>query len=83
MPLPFLRPAVCLRIFCQRHFYLPTLPQTWHVCGRRHELRTSQIHFTLARFLIALPMGPLAHYFKLQALPPGYFPWLRQSCSPT
>ncbi len=25
---------------------------------------------------IALPMGPLAHYFKLQALPLGYFPWL-------
>jgi Mg2+-importing ATPase len=25
---------------------------------------------------IALPMGPLAEYFKLQALPSGYFPWL-------
>jgi Mg2+-importing ATPase len=25
---------------------------------------------------IFLPMGPLADYFKLQALPPGYFPWL-------
>ncbi|MGO4395131.1 magnesium-translocating P-type ATPase [Variovorax sp. M-6] len=25
---------------------------------------------------IWLPMGPLAHYFKLQALPLGYFPWL-------
>jgi Mg2+-importing ATPase len=23
-----------------------------------------------------LPMGPLAGYFKLQALPLGYFPWL-------
>ena len=21
-------------------------------------------------------MGPLAHYFKLQALPPAYFAWL-------
>ena len=25
---------------------------------------------------IWLPMGPLAHYFKLQALPLAYFPWL-------
>jgi len=25
---------------------------------------------------IFLPMGPLAHYFKLQALPLGYFPIL-------
>lgn len=25
---------------------------------------------------VALPMSPLADYFKLQALPPGYFPWL-------
>ena len=25
---------------------------------------------------IWLPMGPLAHYFKLQALPLMYFPWL-------
>ncbi|KAF0813605.1 Magnesium-transporting ATPase, P-type 1 [Andreprevotia sp. IGB-42] len=25
---------------------------------------------------IFLPMGPLAHYFKLQALPLSYFPWL-------
>ena len=25
---------------------------------------------------IFLPMGPLAGYFRLQALPPGYFPWL-------
>ncbi len=25
---------------------------------------------------ILLPMSPLAHYFKLQALPPDYFPWL-------
>lgn len=32
---------------------------------------------------IALPMGPLAHHFKLQALPQGYFPGCRQSCSPT
>jgi Mg2+-importing ATPase len=23
-----------------------------------------------------LPMGPLADYFKLGALPPAYFPWL-------
>jgi Mg2+-importing ATPase len=23
-----------------------------------------------------LPMGPLASYFKLQPLPPGYFGWL-------
>ncbi len=23
-----------------------------------------------------LPMGPLAHYFKLTALPPAYFPWM-------
>ena len=21
-------------------------------------------------------MGPLAAYFKLEALPPGYFPWM-------
>jgi Mg2+-importing ATPase len=25
---------------------------------------------------ILLPMSPWAHYFKLQALPPDYFPWL-------
>jgi Mg2+-importing ATPase len=25
---------------------------------------------------IFLPMGPLAHYFKLQALPPSYFAFL-------
>ncbi len=25
---------------------------------------------------VALPMSPLAHYFKLQALPLDYFPWL-------
>ncbi|MDD5036695.1 MAG: magnesium-translocating P-type ATPase [Methylococcaceae bacterium] len=25
---------------------------------------------------VFLPMSPLAHYFKLQALPPDYFPWL-------
>ena len=25
---------------------------------------------------IWLPMGPLADYFKLRALPPAYFPWL-------
>lgn len=25
---------------------------------------------------VALPMSPLADYFKLQALPPSYFPWL-------
>ncbi len=25
---------------------------------------------------IWLPMGPVAHYFKLEALPLGYFPWL-------
>jgi len=25
---------------------------------------------------IAIVMGPLAHYFKLQALPPAYFGWL-------
>jgi P-type Mg2+ transporter len=25
---------------------------------------------------VYLPMGPLAHYFKLQALPVAYFPWL-------
>jgi Mg2+-importing ATPase len=25
---------------------------------------------------IFIPMGPLAHYFKLQALPPTYFPIL-------
>jgi Mg2+-importing ATPase len=25
---------------------------------------------------IWLPMGPLAEYFKLQALPPAYFTWL-------
>ena len=25
---------------------------------------------------VLLPMSPLAGYFKLQALPLGYFPWL-------
>ncbi|WP_296001363.1 magnesium-translocating P-type ATPase [Rugamonas sp.] len=25
---------------------------------------------------VFLPMGPLAHYVKLEALPPAYFPWL-------
>jgi Mg2+-importing ATPase len=25
---------------------------------------------------IAIPMTPLAHYFKLAALPLSYFPWL-------
>ena len=25
---------------------------------------------------VFLPMGPLAHYFKLQALPLAYFPWM-------
>jgi Mg2+-importing ATPase len=25
---------------------------------------------------VLLPMGPLAEYFKLQPLPPAYFPWL-------
>jgi Mg2+-importing ATPase len=27
-------------------------------------------------FGIFLPMGPLAAYFKMQALPPAYFAWL-------
>ncbi|TJZ77575.1 magnesium-translocating P-type ATPase [Chitiniphilus eburneus] len=31
---------------------------------------------TIASIGIFLPMGPLAHYFKLQALPWSYFPWL-------
>jgi Mg2+-importing ATPase len=25
---------------------------------------------------IIIPMSPLAHYFKLEALPLSYFPWL-------
>ncbi len=32
---------------------------------------------------IFLPIGPLAGYFKLQALPLAYFAWLAASCSAT
>ncbi|WP_447749213.1 magnesium-translocating P-type ATPase [Pseudomonas nicosulfuronedens] len=55
-----------------------------------HMIRTRRIPFlqsraawpllgmTLAIIAVAifLPMGPLAHSFRLQALPPGYWPWL-------
>ncbi len=55
-----------------------------------HMLRTRKIPFLQSRAAwpllsmtvaiivvgIALPMGPLAAYFKLQALPLSYFPWL-------
>lgn len=55
-----------------------------------HMIRTSKIPFFQSRastsllamtgFIMAcgilIPMGPVAHYFKLQALPPTYFPML-------
>lgn len=55
-----------------------------------HMIRTRKIPFiqsraawplmTMTVFIVAagifLPMGPLAPYFKLQALPLSYFPWL-------
>ncbi|MDH0288998.1 magnesium-translocating P-type ATPase, partial [Pseudomonas sp. GD04087] len=55
-----------------------------------HMIRTRRIPFlqsraawpllgmTLAIVAVAifLPMGPLAHSFRLEALPPGYWPWL-------
>ncbi|WP_025915620.1 magnesium-translocating P-type ATPase [Herminiimonas sp. CN] len=55
-----------------------------------HMIRTRKIPFLQSRAAwpllamtlligsigIFLPMGPLAHYFKLQALPLSYFPWL-------
>jgi Mg2+-importing ATPase len=55
-----------------------------------HMIRTPKLPFiesraawpllaaTAAVFVVGLwlPMGPMAHYFKLQTLPPAYFPWL-------
>jgi Mg2+-importing ATPase len=55
-----------------------------------HMIRTRKIPFIQSRpglplmiatlsimaIAIFLPMGPIAHYFKLQALPLGYFPIL-------
>ncbi len=55
-----------------------------------HMIRTQKIPFLQSRAAwpligmtalimavgIVLPMGPLAPYFKLQALPLSYFPWL-------
>ena len=73
-------------LFQSGWFVVGLLTQTLIV----HMIRTQKIPFVQSRaatpllvmtgvimaFGVFLPMGPLAHYFKLQALPLGYFPIL-------
>jgi P-type Mg2+ transporter len=73
-------------LFQSGWFVVGLLTQTLVV----HMIRTPKVPFIQSRaaaplmvmtvaimaFGIFLPMGPLAEYFKLQALPPLYFPWL-------
>ncbi len=73
-------------LFQSGWFVVGLLTQTLIV----HMIRTPKLPFiqsraawplTLATVAIMamgiwLPMGPLAAYFKLEALPPGYFPWM-------
>ena len=74
------------RLFQSGWFVVGLLTQTLVV----HMIRTPKLPFiesraalplmvmtlTIMAVGIFLPMGPLADYFKLQALPPAYFPWL-------
>ena len=74
------------RLFQSGWFVVGLLTQTLVV----HMVRTAKIPFVQSRAAtpllvmtlvimaagIFLPMGPLADYFKLQALPLAYFPWL-------
>ncbi len=74
------------RLFQSGWFVVGLLTQTLVV----HMIRTPKIPFIESRAAapltimtltimaagIFLPMGPLADYFKLQALPLAYFPWL-------
>jgi len=74
------------RLFQSGWFVVGLLTQTLVV----HMIRTAKLPFiesraaapltamTLAIMALGiwLPMGPLADYFKLQALPPAYFAWL-------
>ena len=73
-------------LFQSGWFVIGLLTQTLIV----HMIRTPKIPFLQSRpswpLLLAtaavmaagifLPMGPLAGYFKLQALPAAYFPWM-------
>ncbi|MDR0227010.1 MAG: magnesium-translocating P-type ATPase [Burkholderiaceae bacterium] len=73
-------------LFQSGWFVIGLLTQTLIV----HMIRTPRLPFVQSRaswpLLLAtgaimaagiwLPMGPLADYFKLQALPAGYFPWM-------
>ena len=73
-------------LFQSGWFVVGLLTQTLVV----HMIRTPKVPFIQSRAAaplmvmtvaimalgIFLPMGPLADYFKLQALPPLYFPWL-------
>jgi Mg2+-importing ATPase len=73
-------------LFQSGWFVVGLLTQTLVV----HMIRTPKVPFIQSRAAaplmvmtaaimavgIFLPMGPLADYFKLQALPPMYFPWL-------
>jgi Mg2+-importing ATPase len=73
-------------LFQSGWFVVGLLTQTLVV----HMIRTPKVPFIQSRAAaplmvmtvaimalgIFLPMGPLADYFKLQALPPTYFPWL-------
>jgi len=73
-------------LFQSGWFVIGLLTQTLIV----HMIRTPRIPFLQSRpswpLLLAtaavmaagifLPMGPLAGYFKLEALPPAYFPWM-------
>jgi Mg2+-importing ATPase len=73
-------------LFQSGWFIVGLLTQTLIV----HMIRTPKLPFIESRaawplivttgvvmvFGVFLPMGPLAGYFKLQALPAGYFPWM-------
>ena len=73
-------------LFQSGWFVVGLLTQTLIV----HMIRTPKLPFIESRAAVPLmlmtlavmaagiwlPMGPLAGYFKLQALPPAYFPWL-------
>ena len=74
------------RLFQSGWFVVGLLTQTLVV----HMIRTPKLPFvesraatplivmtlTIMALGVWLPMGPLADYFKLQALPPAYFAWL-------
>ena len=73
-------------LFQSGWFVVGLLTQTLIV----HMIRTPKLPFIESRAAVPLmlttlavmaagiwlPLGPLADYFKLQALPPAYFPWL-------